>query len=115
MGDATMTKEELDDFLEANRAEIAGAINSKLIEGLLSQHRWEMSEIVAKTVNDFVSTEVVPEIKAYLEGEKGAIVEAAKAAALQIGNLITTQMVTSAAKNINGYGFRTVMEGIFKY
>lgn len=109
-----MTKDELDDFLETNRAEIATAIKTKLIEGLLSQHRWEMSEIVAKTVNEFVSTEVVPEIRAYLESERGPIIEAAKEASRQIGELITKQMVTNAAKNISGYGFRAVAEGIFK-
>lgn len=110
-----MTKDELDEFLEANRADITAAVKAKLIEGLLSQHRWEMSEIVAKTVNDFVSTEVVPEIKAYLASEKGAIVEAAKEAARQIGELITKQMVVSATKNMgNGYAFKGVMEGIFK-
>ena len=108
-----MTKDELDSFLEANRTEITNAVKAKLIEGLLTQHRWEMSEIVAKTVNEFVTTEVVPEIKAYLEGEKGAIIEAAKEAARQIGELITTKMVTTAAKNVEGYGFRKLMEGVF--
>ena len=108
-----MTKDELDEFLEANRAEIAGAVKAKLIEGLLSQHRWEMSEIVAKTVNEFVTTEVVPEIKAYLEVEKGVIVEAAKEASRQIGELITKQMVVNAAKNTQGYNFRKLMEGVF--
>jgi len=109
-----MTKDELDDFLEANRAEITGAIKAKLIEGLLTQHRWEMSEIVAKTVNEFVTTEVVPEIKAYLQSEKGPILEASKEAARQIGDLITKQMVTNAAKNLQGYNFRSILEPIFK-
>lgn len=108
-----MTKEELDDFLEANRAEISAAVKAKLIEGLLTQHRWEMSEIVAKTVNEFVAAEVVPEIKAYLESEKGAIIVAAKEAARQIGELITKQMVTTASKNIAGYQFRKTMEAVF--
>ena len=109
-----MTKEELDAFLEANSSEINGAIKAKLIEGLINQHRWEMSEIVAKTVNEFVTTEIVPEIKAYLQSEKGPILEAAKTAAREIGDLITTQMVTTAAKNIQGYNFRSIVEPIFK-
>ncbi len=108
-----MTKEELDEFLETNRAEIAAAVKAKLIEGLLSQHRWEMSEIVAKTVNEFVTNEVVPEIKAYLEGEKGVIIEAAKESARQIGEMLTQHMVLKASKNIESYSFREVMKGLF--
>jgi uncharacterized Fe-S cluster-containing MiaB family protein len=109
-----MTKDELDAFLEANRVEINGAIKAKLIEGLLTQHRWEMSAIVAETVNEFVKTEVVPEIKSYLEGEKGVIIASAKEAARQIGDLITQQMVTTAANNLSGYNYRGIVEAIFK-
>lgn len=108
-----MTKEELDEFLETNRAEITAAVKTKLIEGLLSQHRWEMSAIVAETVNEFVKTEVVPEIKAYLEGEKGVIIEAAKEASRQIGEILTQHMVVKASKNLESYTFREVMKGLF--
>jgi uncharacterized Fe-S cluster-containing MiaB family protein len=109
-----MTKEELDEFIEANREEIKLAVKNKLIEGLLSQHRWEMSAIVAETVNEFVKAEVVPEIKAYLAGEKGVIIAAAKESARQVGDLITQQLVKNAAKNIEGYAFRSVAEALFK-
>lgn len=108
-----MTNDEMKEFLEANSAQIKQAVTARLIEGLIASHKWEMSEVIAKEVNDFMAAEIVPEIKKFLTSEKGAILAAAQESARQIGNLLTEEMVKRAAKNIDGYSFREMIKGLF--
>jgi len=108
-----MTEQELQEFLEANKADIQAEVRRRMIDKLVSTHQWAISEQVAKTVNEFVAKEIVPEIVTYLAGEKGAILEACKAASIEIGNTLTKTMAEKAAKNIDGYYFRDVIQKLF--
>lgn len=103
----------MQEFLEANKADIQAEVKRRMIEGLVSNHRWEFSSEITKTVNEFVASEIVPEVRKSLEGEKGAILEACKVAALEIGNTLAKHMVEKASKNIEGYHFREAMRGMF--
>ena len=109
-----MTDDDLKEFLVANRDQINAQVRQKLIDGLIATHRWEMSEQISKTVNEFVAAEIIPGVKAYLQAEKGAIMEASLEAAREIGDMISKEMVKKAAQNIAGYSFRAIMEGVFK-
>lgn len=108
-----MTDEEMKDFLEANSTQIKQAVTARLIEGLISSHKWEMSEVIATEVNAFMVAEIVPEIKKFLSSEKGVILAAAQESARQIGDLLTQEMVKRAAKNLEGYSFRELIKGLF--
>lgn len=112
-----MTEEDLKQFLEANKAEVQAQVKQRLVDGLLSNHKWTMSDQIGEVVAEFMKTEIMPEVKAYLASEKSAILEGAVKAASEIGDMLAKQLVAQAAKNINDkstYQFRQVAEAIFK-
>lgn len=112
-----MTEEDLREFLEANKAEVKAQVKQRLIDGLLSSHKWTMQDQIGEVVAEFMKTEIMPEVKAYLVSEKSTILEAAITAASEIGDLLAKNLVTLAAKNINAqssYQFRQIAEAIFK-
>ena len=108
-----MNEDEMKKFLSENSAEINRAVKEKLIANLIQEHRWQATDQISKAVGEFITAEVLPEVRSFLQSEKGAIVGAAQEAARQIGNQIAGAMTKKAAENIAGYQFRKVMEGIF--
>jgi hypothetical protein len=111
-----MTEEDLKDFLEANKAEVQAQVKQRLIDGLLSSHKWTMSDQIGEVVSEFMKAEIMPEVRKYLTSEKSAILEAAIASTAQIGEMMTKEMVKRAAKNVSAdsYSFRNVLQEIFK-
>lgn len=112
-----MTEEDLKQFLEANKAEVQAQVKQRLIDGLLANHQWTMRDQISEVVAEFMKTEIMPDVKAYLMSEKSAILEGAVKAASEIGDMLAKQLVAQAAKNINDkstYQFRQVAEAIFK-
>lgn len=111
-----MNAADLQAFLDENKEDIKAAIKAKMIESLLTNHRWEISTEISKTVETFVSTEIVPEVKKYLTDQKGPILKAAIAGAADIGDTLAKAIVTRTAKRLSpdGYEFRQVMEALFK-
>lgn len=108
-----MTEQEMQEFLDANKADIQAEVKRRMIEGLVANHRWEINGEMSKVVSEFVAKEIIPEVHTYLAGEKGAILEACKAAAVEIGNTLSKTMVEKAAKNIEGYQFREAIKSMF--
>ena len=111
-----MTEDDLKDFLEENDAAIKSAVKAKMIERLMETHRWAITDEIANVVKDFVSTEIVPEVKKYLAEQKGPIVNAAIAGAAEIGDTLSKAITERAAKNIqaDSYHFRQIMEVLLK-
>ena len=109
-----MTEDEMKDFLKANDEAIKTSVRDKLIAGIVAEHRWEIGGEVAKAVNEYIKTEIVPEVTKHLAGEKGVILAAAIEGSRQIGNLITEKMVAEATKSINGYGMNDVLKAMFR-
>lgn len=111
-----MTEDDLKEFLSANKADIQARVKERMIESLLTQNRWEISGQIAKTVEEFVTAEIVPEVKKYLSDQKGPILEAAIAGAAEIGDTLAKAIVTRTAKRLtpDGYEFRQVLEALFK-
>ena len=111
-----MTEDDLKQFLEENADSIKEAVKAKTIERLMESHRWQITEGIGKVVQEFVSKEIVPEIKNYLASQKGPILKAALVGAAEIGENISKAITARAAKNItpDSYQFRSVMEALFK-
>lgn len=112
-----MTEEDLKEFLAANKAEIQTQVKQRLIDGLLTSHSWTMRDQVGEVVGEFMKTEIMPEVRAYLTSEKSSILEAAIKAAAEVGDMLSKQLITQAAKNINDksrYEFAKIAESIFK-
>jgi hypothetical protein len=110
-----MTEAELKEFLDANKADIQEAVRQRMIDGLLTQHRWTISEEITKIVSEFVAVEIVPEVKKFLTEQKGPIIEAACAGAAEVGNQLSQALIAGVAKNLdpNGYKLRGVMKALF--
>jgi hypothetical protein len=110
-----MTEAELKEFLDANKADIQQAVKAKMIDGLLTQHRWTISEEISKIVSEFVAVEIVPEVKKFLTEQKGPIIEAACVGAAEVGNQLSQALIAGVAKNLdpNGYKLRGVMKALF--
>ena len=111
-----MSPDDLKEFLAENDAEIKAAVKAKMIERLMESHRWQITDEIGVVVKDFVSKEIVPEVKKYLADNKGPILEAAIAGAATIGDALAKAVTERAAKNItpDSYQFRQVMEALFK-
>lgn len=86
------------------------ALHQKVTENF----RWSLPDSISKVCNEFVETEVAPKVREHLLANKGAIIEAAKAAADDIGKKLAEQMVARAEKNLDGYSARALIEGMFK-
>lgn len=112
-----MTPDDLKSFLEENADDIKAAVKARMIEGLLQTHRWQITDEVAAVVKEFVSSEIVPEVKKHLMDQKGPILEAALVGASEIGDSLSKAIAEHSAKNLtsDSYKFRQVMEALFKY
>lgn len=112
----TVTEDDLKQFLDTNKTEIQRAVKEKMITSLLEQNRWEISGEIAKTVQEFVAAEIVPEVKKYLADNKGPILEAAIAGASQIGDTLAKAIVERTAKKLkaDNYEFRAVLKALFE-
>jgi hypothetical protein len=111
-----MTEDDLKDFLEKNKADIQARVQERMIETLLAQNQWQISGQIAKAVEEFVTAEIVPEVKKYLTDQKGPILKAAIAGAAEIGDTLAKAIVTRTAKRLSpdGYEFRQVLDALFK-
>ncbi|GGB00085.1 hypothetical protein GCM10011491_30430 [Brucella endophytica] len=110
-----MTEEDLKQFLAENAADIQAQVRQRLIEGLLTNHSWTMRDQIGEVVADFMKTEIIPEVRTYLSGEKSAILEAAIKGASKVSDMLAEAMVAQAAKNLsaNRYEFKKIMEAVF--
>ncbi len=110
-----MTEEDLQQFLQANKKDIQHQVKQRLIEGLLANHSWTMRDQIGEVVSEFMKTEIMPEVRAHLASEKSAILEAAIRSASNIGDMLAQEIVTQAAKNLQGnsWQFKKIAEALF--
>jgi hypothetical protein len=110
-----MTEADLKDFLEANKAEINKAVKDATIKQLLEEYRWPITDTISQVVTEFIKTEIVPEVKAALVGEKSAIVDAAIKACADISDTLAKGLMQDAAKNVGSeYRRKQIVDAIFK-
>ena len=110
-----MNEDDLKQFLDDNAEDIKTAVRQKMIDSLLQEHRWEFSDVITGVIREFVTAEIVPEVKKYLADNKGALVKAAIAGAASVGDTLAKALVERTAKNLNAdsYHFRQVMKALF--
>lgn len=103
------------EILESNKSKVRDAVRDSLLEGVKREFQWELPQAVRKVVNDFIAEEIVPEIKAELETNKKAFVEAAteivKGATGEIGKALQDHL----AKNLSqSWTMRKLVEALFQ-
>lgn len=111
-----MTEDDLKDFLEQNKADIQNHVRQKMMERLLADHQWAITAQIAKTVEEFVTAEIVPEVKKFLASNKGPILTAACAGAAEIGDTLSKAIIERTAKKLkaDSYEFRNILDSLFK-
>ena len=111
-----MTETELKEFLENNKSDIQSAVKARVIEKLLQEHRWEISEAITKTVREFVDVNVVPAVREALESQKGVIVATAVKSLANISDSLAKDLTMDAAKNsANEWQRKKIVQAIFGY
>jgi len=60
-----MTEEEIKKFLDDNKSDIQEAVRQKMVASLIAEHRWEISDHITKVVNEFIATEIAPQVSAH--------------------------------------------------
>jgi hypothetical protein len=108
-----MDAEALKTLLDESQDQIIKDVRAKIVERVSSNYEWEIAKLVNEQVKDFFAAEVAPEIVKGLMGEKGAIVQAATAAAANVAVKLAEKMTETAIKNIDGYTFRNLTKELF--
>ena len=108
-----MTEDDLKQFLEDNKADIARTVKAAAIEKLTSQYRWDVSEQISKVVNTFVAEHVIPEVNKELQAQKGPIVSAVIASLSDISDELAKALTKRAVSQLEGYNFRDVIKALF--
>ena len=103
------------DILESNKAKVREAVRDSLLEGVKREFQWELPQAVRKVVNEFISEEIVPEIRAELETNKEEFVRAAtdivKGATAEIGKALQEHLAKNLAQS---WTMRKLTEALFQ-
>ncbi|MES2752775.1 MAG: hypothetical protein V4661_15510 [Pseudomonadota bacterium] len=101
------------EVLESNKASVREAVKETILNSVKQQFQWELPETVKKVFSDFITEEVVPEIRAELEANKAAFVDAAteiaRTAAAEVGKALQKQIAENLTKSWN---LRNVVEAL---
>lgn len=107
-----MTEDQLSQMLADHKDEIAASVRKKAIEAMTASLSYQLPQSVTQAVREFFETEIVPEIKAHLEDQKGAIVEASIKAASEIGDKVAELLVKQAVESMTGYRSGEVVKAL---
>ena len=102
----------MDQFLRDNRESILAASKAAVISKITESMKWSLPDEVQKVVADFLKTEIAPEVKIILDGEKGAIIAAVKKVAVELSDAMAKQMLKTALENLNGYRGQEVFKAL---
>lgn len=109
-----LTEDEMREFLVENGDRIKENIRQKMIEQISESYRWQMPDEIREIVNDFISTEIAPEVRKHLKDNKGPILEAVIIATNGITEKLGEAMLEKAIKNMEGYRFSGLMRSLFE-
>lgn len=107
-----MTPQEMDQFLADNREHFLKATRDAVISKITDSMKWTLPDAVHTVVADFMKAEIAPEVVKILASEKGAIVEAAKRAALALSDELAKKIITTAQENLTGYRAQEVFKAL---
>ena len=108
-----MDAEALKSLLDESQDQIIKDVRAKIVERVSGNYEWEIAKLVNEQVKDFFAAEVAPELVKALQGEKGAIIEAAKSASANIAVKLAETMTKKAIENMDGYSFRNLVKELF--
>lgn len=75
--DKPLTADFFTGILDENREAVRAAVRDTLLESVKKQFAWEVPEAIRKEVSDFITSEVIPDVRAELMKNKAAFVDAA--------------------------------------
>jgi len=102
------------DILESNREQVKATVTEALLAGVKRQFEWELPDAIKKEVADFITTEIVPEVRAQLFANKDELVDAATTMVLGVPAEIGKAMQEQLAKNLtSSWTLRKVVEACF--
>lgn len=107
-----MTEQELTEFLEKNKDAIMSATRNAIIEKVQESVRWNLPDSIQQTVSTFLKDEIAPEVAKALADQKGAIIAAAKASAVALGNTLAEKFTEQAVKSMDGYRAEAVFKAL---
>lgn len=107
-----MTEQELTAFLEKNRDHFLEATRAAVMEKVTESVRWSLPDSVQQTVSTFLKEEIAPEVAKFLAEQKGPILDAAKKAAVELGNKLAEKMTEQAVKSLDGYRAEEVFKAL---
>lgn len=109
-----MTEEELANFLKDNAETMKKAAIDACIERVKQDIQWRMPDVVQKSINEFMATEIAPAVVEALKSEKAGIIAATTKSASEIGDQLAKIMAKTAAENLSGYRAKEIIAAIFK-
>jgi hypothetical protein len=107
-----MTEQDLTDFLEKNKQSIMEATRAAVIEKVQETVKWRLPDTIHETVSTFLKDEIAPEVAKALAEQKGAIIAAAKKAAVDLGNALAEKFTEQAVKSMDGYRAEEVFKAL---
>jgi hypothetical protein len=108
-----MTEQDLNDFLEANKAEISANIKRTIIEKMTNSMQYQLSSAATDAINAFINEEVVPEVRKHLMENKGPIIQSVISATAVIGDELQKKMVGKATEALSGYDAGNIIKSLF--
>ena len=101
--------------LESNKAAVQAAVRDAMMDGIKRQFEWEIPATLKKAVDEFITEEVMPAVRAELTANKDVFVNAAtemvKLAPAEIGKAMQGHL----AKNLtNSWQVRKIIEACFQ-
>ena len=100
---------------EITKEQMIKVAKGEMEKRIQEQFKWNLPDTIAKEVNEFITEHVVPEVRAHLISQKGAILKVAKASADELGIQIAAQMVATAQKNMaDSWNAKKVLEALFQ-
>lgn len=110
-----ITNEEVQAALDAARPEIIKRLVKEFSDEVQRTVKWEMDKQVAKFVEDFFKTEIIPDMRVALVEEKPILLAAAIEGANQIGAALTQALVDEFKKKVSQSWERgKILEAMFK-
>ena len=96
-----LTEKQVQKILDEAGEQIKENLKLDFAKAMSDSIRWKLEEETSKVVNEFVVTEIVPEIKKFMVENKEGIIKSATTAALTVGDKLAAAMIERAIKNLS--------------
>lgn len=113
--ESKMNDEFFKSVLEENKQAVKDKIRESILESVSSQFRYNIPESIRGVMDEFIKSEILPELKLVLAENRDAILEATKGAVSGIAVETAKALQEKAALNLtHSWNVRAIAEAIFK-